>query len=80
MQQQKPFWKSVSFWVVTLTALSVVLDKAIAGGLIPDTGWAAIVSAVIGLVLKRGLVDAATVKAGAIIEASKNANPPPPQG
>jgi len=78
--ETKPFWQSPSFWMTIATALSLVVDKLIAGGVLPNEGWAAIVALVLGLVAKRGFVEAATVKSNALVEASKPADPPkPPQ-
>ena len=74
---QKPFWQSVSFWMVILSIIGVVLDKLVAGGVLPNEGWVAIISSVIGLLVKRGMVDSATIKANALVEASKQ-NPQPP--
>jgi hypothetical protein len=72
----KPFWKSTSFWLTIITCIGVVLDKLVAGGVIPNEGWIAIVIGVIGLVTKRGLTENTAIKANALLEANKNQNPP----
>ena len=59
----KPFWQSPSFWLTILACAGVVFDKLVLDGVIPDTGWAAIVIAVVGLVTKRGMTENATIKA-----------------
>ena len=64
----KPFWKSVSFWMVIGTILSMAFDKLIAGGILPDEGWAVMVATVLGLVFKRGSTENAAIKANALAE------------
>ena len=74
--ETKPFWQSPSFWLTVVTILSLVVDKLIAGGQLPNEGWAAIVALVLGIIAKRGFVEATTVKANAQIEVAKPPEPP----
>ena len=79
MTQVKPWWQSPSMWMSILTIIGIIVDKLIAGGVLPNEGWALIVSTVIGTIAKRGLVEASVAKSNAL--ASVAANPPqPPQG
>jgi hypothetical protein len=78
MQEVKAWFKSPSNWIVILAIVGVVVDKLIADGVLPNEGWAAIVSLVVGLVLKRGYVESTAIKANAIVAAA-NPTPPPHQ-
>lgn len=72
----KPFWQSTSFWMTIITIIGLVLDKLVAGGIIPDEGWYAIVAGVIGIVTKRGMTENTVIKANAIKEAAKTPRDP----
>lgn len=75
MMQVKPWWQSTSFWMVIGTIISMAIDKLIAGGILPDEGWAVVVASVLGLVFKRGSAENTAIKANAVVEAAK-LNPP----
>ena len=73
----KPFWQSVSFWMTIATIISIAFDKLIAGGIIPNEGWFAIVASVVGLVAKRGLTENVVIKANALTSAAADPTKPP---
>lgn len=72
----KPFWQSTSFWITIVTIIGLVLDKLVAGGIIPDEGWYAIVAGVIGIVTKRGMTENTVIKANAITAAAEKTPDP----
>ena len=76
----KPWWQSTSLWLTIITAIGVVLDKLVAGGVIPNEGWYTIVAAVIGLITKRGLTENAVHKANGMVEAVKHSAKPDTTG
>lgn len=71
----KPFWQSVSFWATVVTALGAALDKLVAGGVLPDGTWYAIVATVVVLITKRGMTENTAIKANAL--AASNPTQPP---
>lgn len=71
----KPFWQSVSFWMTIATILGLVLDKLVAGGVLPNEGWVTIAITVVGLITKRGMTENTAIKANAL--ASVDPSKPP---
>ena len=81
----KPWYQSPSTWVAIATIIAVVYES----GLIPSDnpaykilGLAVAALTALGLIAKRGLVEAAAIKSAAISSVATEAvkaNPPPPQ-
>lgn len=80
----KPWYLSTSTWVAIATIAATIYES----GLIPESsigykvlGLLVAAFVTVGLIAKRGMVEAATIKANALASASKSAseNPTQPQ-